>query len=335
MTKICIESDDIPAFDSQLRQVQDRLQTAYQNLRINSNDESDPLGIIRHEKMALGRRCRQAMAAIEQINRFVSQSVIAYERLERELNSSASQIIDSAATSKHYRNALSWAVASSMPLVQKTVAKSKSTMRYRQWNTIWFDTNHDFTYRGLRNRTLRSLIYDGIRGDGEASIHLMNLGRWSRSEHVSNHAALQVGNAEISGHVQAKLFSQQKWNPQVQAEVSAEASFIRGLIETSWHNEVLEVGLQTSGNVGVAQAKAKAVINQEEITLKGSVGAAALQGEVKGTMELFGATITVTAEGEVGGIGIGSEFSAASHSVEIGGKLSCLLGGGINIKVDW
>lgn len=335
MTKLRLESNALFDLDQQLKQVQRHLQYAYQNLQNDGNEAIDPLGITRNEKMALRQRCQRMMTDVNQIQCFISQSIAAYEQVERSLNMTAKRIADNSHSSTHAHDALRQTLTATMPLLGTALGTSKSALRYHQWHTEWFDRTHDFTYRGFKNRKLRSLINDGIRADGEAGIHLINISRFSRSKQILNHVGFQIGNAEIGGHVQGKLISQKQFDPQVRAEISAKASLIRGIIETGWHNEVLEVGLQASGNVGVAQAKGKAVISKDELTLKGDVGVAALQGEVKGTIELLGATITITAEGEVGGMGIGSEFSLGTGSFEVGGKLSCLLGGGIHVKVDW
>ncbi len=334
MTKLHIESSVFPALDDQLRQAQDCMVSAHRNLRMVAK-EGLPPGIYRNEVDILDRHCDHMTTTIQHIRRFVSRSATAYEQVERQLNTNAERITTSLSIGSSYYDTLAWGMESIMSLVHSKPAKTKTSMGYREWYTEWFDTNHDFHFRGLRNRTVRSFILDGISAEGEAGIHLVNSNRWSRNDHITNRIGVQVGNAEINGNVQGKLFDGKHFDPQVQAEITAKASLIHGVIAQNWNNERMGFGVQASGDVGVAQASGKAVISKEEFTVKGNVGAAALQGEVKGTMEFLGATITVTAEGEVGGVGIGTEFSASSHSMEIGGKLSCLLGGGMYIKVDW
>ncbi len=333
MTKLCIEGNIFPTLDGQLRQVQDRLQNAYYQLNTIAK-AGVPYGISRYEVDVLHRRCYQTMMKIVSLQRYLNQSFTTYVQAEQRLNQRANDIVNKTFTVL-YHDALTQSVRMMLKLTQPKPVKTKSALRYDQWHTEWGDVTHDFNYRGFHNQTLHSLLQNGLQGSGKVGVHLANISLWQRQNQVQDHLAIQVGNVDVSGKVQAKLFDEQRFDPQVQAEMSAKASLIHGLIERTWHNEVMDMGLNMSGDVGVAEAKGKAVISKDEITLKGEVGVAALQGEVQGTIEFFGATITVTAEGEVGGVGIGSEFSASSNSMEIGGKFSCLFGGGMNIKIDW
>ena len=87
--------------------------------------------------------------------------------------------------------------------------------------------------------------------------------------------------------------------------------------------------------IGVVKGEVKTVISKEEITVKANVGAAAIQGEVKGKISIFGCTITLTGIGEVGSIGAGVEFSSKTGEIEFGGKASFLAGLGFKVNIDY
>lgn len=332
MTKLYVQGSVFPALDHQLRQVQDRIHTAHLLLG-KITMQGVPSGISRYEVDVLVRRCWQMKNKIYALNGFFVQSAAAYEQVEQQIQRRAGHIAN--ATTASLIQEMSHSIQTMTTLLKPHSPTAKSALRYGEWHTEWWDATHDFHYVGLRNQSLRSLLQNGLRGSGEVGIHIANISRWSRHNQVLDHIAIQVGNAQISGNVQGKLFDKQRFDPQVQAELSAKASLLHGIIERNWSNEVMGAGIAVSGDVGVAEAKGKAVIRKDELTLEGEVGVAALQGEVKGTIEVLGTRITVTAEGEAGSLGIGSEFSASSHSMEIGGKFSCLFGVGLNIKVDW
>ena len=77
------------------------------------------------------------------------------------------------------------------------------------------------------------------------------------------------------------------------------------------------------------------VFRQDEITLKGDVGAAAIKVSGKGSISLFGVTISVTAKTSLGSVGAGVEFSAKEGSLSFGADAALLAGVGLKFDIDY
>ena len=90
----------------------------------------------------------------------------------------------------------------------------------------------------------------------------------------------------------------------------AKAALAQAVADIHLGNSYVYADGEASVGVGVVKAEGTAVLNKEELTLKGEVGAAAVQGEVKGSITILGVSITATGTGELGAIGAGAEFSS-------------------------
>ena len=118
-------------------------------------------------------------------------------------------------------------------------------------------------------------------------------------------------------------------------EAEAEAALAQLKAGLDIGTSYVHAGIEASVGVGVAKGAAKAVIKKDEVTLKGEIGVAAVQGEVKGKFSLFGADITLSGTGELGAAGVGAEFSSKTGEVEFGGKASLLAGLGFKVKINY
>lgn len=146
---------------------------------------------------------------------------------------------------------------------------------------------------------------------------------------------VKVGSVSVSGDAKAVLKQNDAWNPALILEAKANAAVATAAASIRLGNEMIHADGEISGGVGVASAEAKAIIGKDEITLKAEAGAAALQGEVKGSFSIFGATITLSGSGEIGSIGGGAQFSSKKGEWEFGGKLSLIAGLGFKVKVNY
>lgn len=289
----------------------------------------------------LVREVQLVQQKVQQIDIFVKESGYLYEQHERILIQQAEHLRE------QNEHKISKSMVSSEGIgraknvllmkksLQKTTGTAISSTQYGKWRYTPFDHYYDTTHNASLKRSARSLLQNGIIGTMEAGASLCTISRTDKVSGLINQAQVAIGNAEISGRVKGVLFQQKHFSPELMLNVNASVSAASGLISSMWRNEYIEVKAEAKGEVGVAGVRGNAVINKKEVTMEGEVGAAAAHGEVKGTLEFLGITITAKAEGEVGGIGVKGVFSSTDHSFEIGGKLSCLLGGGADIKIEW
>lgn len=148
-------------------------------------------------------------------------------------------------------------------------------------------------------------------------------------------ADVQVGSVDVSVDAKATLFKDGKIHPSLFLEANANAAIAQVGIFAKIGNDYLSAQGDANVKVGCASAEAKAVINRDELTMKASVGAAAIRGEVKGTINIFGVKISATGIGEVGSVGASAEFSSKKGEFEIGTKASFLAGLGFKIRVTY
>lgn len=148
-------------------------------------------------------------------------------------------------------------------------------------------------------------------------------------------ADVRVGSAKASVDAKALLFKDGKIDPTLHLEGSASVAALQAGAYMNIGNSYVSAKGEANVKVGCAQAEAKAVLNKEEVTLKANVGAAAVRGEVKGTLSIFGVKITATASGEVGSVGASAEFSSKKGEFEIGTSASLFAGLGLKIRVNY
>lgn len=144
-----------------------------------------------------------------------------------------------------------------------------------------------------------------------------------------------VGSGSLSLDAKALLFKNGKFNPQLYLEGDVSATLAQARMYANIGNDYLSVQGEGNLKVGCASAQAKAVISRDEVTLKAEVGAAAVRGEVKGTLSIFGVKITATGIGEVGSVGASAEFSSKKGELEFGTKASLFAGLGFKIRVTY
>lgn len=278
------------------------------------------------DSMRSTMRTIQANAAhthtqLSSIDAFVKTSSSLYETLEETIRRNAQALF---------------------PMQIKTAMQTASSSWVRKTGTTpshWKRYTNTFTKSGYNSFTLdrgiKSLLQEGATISGKASYALAGIHYDNNPGNWRNRASLSVGNAEISGSFKAALKKEGVFDPNVTLQVGAEASAARGEISARYVHEYGEIGGNMRGEVGVASAKAKAVITKKEVTIEGEVGAAAVRGEATGKISLFGVTITGSVSGEVGSVGASGKFSTTSDSIEFGGHLSFLFGAGFNLKIDY
>ncbi len=338
MRSLCIQTEHLTAQNLNLLQSTDHLQSTLRLLRYMQNF---PFSMDRDTNITLihlQQRLRLLQERLLAIDRYVKDSAYVYETTEKQLIQKANDVHPFVSLCELAQKV----VQGEGEILQEVLHEGLTNLRKEDdanresWNVSFLDGHFDPTYQFLSKRTLRSLINQGISASVDAGFHLVRLSKISEREDMQASAEFAIGNAELSGTAHGVLFDEQyRFHPEIQAQATAYASAISALIRMDWQNDLIRTQTSAQGEIATAYASGEARINQEEITLKGEVGAALAQGEVKGVLEVWGVSVTVSTEGEIGGVGIGGAFSTSADAFEIGGKLSCLLGMGINIRIDW
>lgn len=341
MRGVLIQTSSLHTTSYSMQTSLDQLQVSlskFKQIKAHANVLSAPLA---NEVFALYRKSESLRTKLVRIDHYIKESGILYEQMEQRLRTKAQQLSFGQSQANGLVEAAkstSLLFTSAQVLLQQsqTSNHTKTTnSQYGKWKVDAMHHYFDSSHNASLSRGIHSLLLGGIRGSIETGGYLVGISRADKFFGLLNQAHFTIGNVALSGSAKGVLFQNKKFQPELQAEVNASISAATGLISSRWRNDIMEAKASAKVDVGTAGVKAKAVINQEEITIKGEVGAAAAHGEVKGVINILGVTITATAEGELGGVGVKGNFSTTSNSFEIGGKISCLLGGGVNVKFEW
>lgn len=144
-----------------------------------------------------------------------------------------------------------------------------------------------------------------------------------------------IGKVSLSLDAKALLYDDSKLRPSLILSAEFAAALASASANINIGNSYIYAEGEANVGVGVAVAEAKAVINKDEISFKADASVAALRGEVKGSLSIFGIKITASASGDIGSIGAGVEYSSKKGEFEVGGHCSFLAGTGLKIKVNY
>lgn len=211
-----------------------------------------------------------------------------------------------------------------------------------------------YSFLGYETDTIRKAKWDlekgnaGIEYGGELSGHILKGEASGNFGILGGKADASLGNAAVSGKINATLFEDGKFTPSLGAEVKGEASALKGSAQGYLGNENYNAHANASGTLFGAEASAGAQIgavtykNKQGQTVtaygvKGEVGAEAYvaEGKVSGGFTFMGIDIDIGVSGKAGGAGVsagGSLTTDGAHG-EIGAGLG--LGAGVEISVDW
>ncbi|MEF9967932.1 MAG: hypothetical protein RR766_05395 [Longicatena sp.] len=197
-----------------------------------------------------------------------------------------------------------------------------------------FDFSHRFHTTLRKDRNLLEYVRNGACVGAFVGFDALRIKNGFDKKYVKGEASLNVGSVKLSGDIQGVLFKNKKIDPTLYVDVGASAVLGKAATSLRIGNDNIYAQGDARVGVGVVSGSAKAVINKEEITLKASVGAAAVRGEIKGCISLFGWKITATGIGELGSAGASTEFSSKKGEFEFGAKVSLIAGLGFRIKVS-
>lgn len=320
MSRIFIDPNVLRQSDGELQKSQRSLQASYKTLH---TIRKDPITLTKGMYTQLTSVMNQLdtlQNRMHSISQFINETPIQYGNANTSMTSLARQL-----------SSISQKVVSSLSLITEQSSMNKPS----KWkSSFWQTTESEFDHFNLKNG-LGKLLTDGasIGGTYGAAIAKASY----RDKVLKSDVGLDIaaGTFRISGRCHANWKKDGKFDPNISASVGAEASLAHGKIFAEYQNDYFGAGVDAKGSVGVVSAKGKAVINKKEVTIEGDVGAALAKGECSGKIKLFGITFTATLTGEAGSIGASAKYSSTSNSIEFGGKVAFLFGGGFNFKVDY
>lgn len=203
------------------------------------------------------------------------------------------------------------------------------------WKKSKINVYHHFHTSIRKDKSIISYLKNGACVGIFAGIDVLKFQKKYNSKYVNGKINTVLGNAQISGDAKATLFDDKKFRPGLMLTGEASASLIKNQTNVSLGNSHIRADGELDVQVGCAKAEGMAVINKEEITIKGDVGMVAVKGEAKGSITLFGVTISATGTAELGSIGASAEFSSKKGEFSFGAKGSLIAGLGFRIKVNY
>lgn len=154
------------------------------------------------------------------------------------------------------------------------------------------------------------------------------------SDHKKEHIRMStnVGNCIISGKCEAGFFK----DPHIRVQAKSEVSLLHSKVSTSLGNKNIHINATGNAKVGVASAKAVAVVSQQEQTFQFHVGASAIEAEAVCAFRVFRTTVTLTGSKSLGTAELDLSYSHKNKEWELGSKLGFIAGVGfkVNVKFD-
>lgn len=200
----------------------------------------------------------------------------------------------------------------------------------------YFHTNIDTHTSITENKSLYSYWKNGICAGGSIALVAIDTNAKYQSQYVNVKASADLLKAKASIDGRVKFTQNGKtFMPAIIVRANGSVAFLQadGLI--SLGSSKLHADLSGNLDVGIAQAKGEAVFKKDEITLKGDIGAAAIQVSGKGSISVLGVTISVSASTSFGSVGAGAEFSLKEGEVSFGANAALLAGVGVKFDIDY
>lgn len=142
--------------------------------------------------------------------------------------------------------------------------------------------------------------------------------------------------AHLKGTASMQFWKDKKFDPK--ADLAAEGSLCAASaqLSASWKPvSGLNVSGYAKGEVGAVYGKAEAVLSKEELSIEGTVGAAAVRGECSLSFSFMGAIVTLTGTGSLGSAEASFSYHHKNKEWEMGSKLGFIAGLGFKIKVNY
>lgn len=265
----------------------------------------------------LNQKTKQLSYALEQLQHFYQDSIDAYEAIESNVMHGMQTMIQ---------------------LVSKIFSYQDEEEKTPPFWTTSFKTGKTYSrfHHSFRSdKSLQDYMKNGACVGIFGSFHALEWKAEKNMKYMDMEGRIDLGNLEAGGDAKIQLFEDDAFAPSLHLEGKVIGSLGEAKATVGLGTSNLHIDAEATGRVGVAKAEGEITINKEEFTVKGEVGVAALQGDIKGSFNFFGAKVTITGEGELGSAGLGAEFSSKEGELEFGGKASFLAGIGLKVKVEY
>lgn len=151
--------------------------------------------------------------------------------------------------------------------------------------------------------------------------------------HIGANASILDTNFKSS--VSARIWKNKKLNPRIVLKAEAHATLASVSANARIGTSKVYASARATGQVGVAYANCKAVLSKKEQSFEAGVGVAALKGETRCVLNVFGAKVTLTAQGSIGSAEANFSYRFSNREWEIGSKLGFIAGLGFKINVSY
>lgn len=216
---------------------------------------------------------------------------------------------------------------------EKESSKTSNSHTYITTDTLQTTHHKHTSYRD--DHSIIDILQHGICGGIYAGFTGFKGQAGLNYKYAQANTALAFGKAYTSLDAKVSLFDKNKFSPSLQLQAEGSAMLAQAKAMINLGNAYVSATGEAAVAVGAISGSAKAIISKEEVSVKAEVGAAAVRGEVKGTISIFGIKISAVGIGELGAAGAGIAFSSKKGEFEFGGKASLLAGLGFKIKVTY
>ena len=216
--------------------------------------------------------------------------------------------------------------------LENTIQKEINQTFKIKWNHTSLDKHTSIS----DHKTLYSYWKNGVCAGGSLAYSFVDVNANYQSKYVNAKLSSDVLRANVAADGRLKFTSDGKtFMPTLIVSAKGSVALLQSGASLSLGTNNIHADFSGNADLGVAYAQAEAVFSLDEITLKGEVGAAAVKVSGKGSISLFGVTVSVTANTSFGSVGIGGEFSAKEGSLSFGADAALLAGVGLKVDIDY
>lgn len=151
--------------------------------------------------------------------------------------------------------------------------------------------------------------------------------------HIGANASILDTN--IKSSISARIWKKKKLDPRLVLKAEASVALASASVNARVGSAKVYASARATGQVGVAYAQCKAVLTKKEQSFEAGVGVAALKGETRCVLNVFGAKVTLTAQGSIGSAEANFSYRFSNREWEIGSKLGFIAGLGFKINVSY
>ncbi len=168
-----------------------------------------------------------------------------------------------------------------------------------------------------------------------ASWSFKEVGAVYQSKYLNASLQSDLGSIEAEGSCSIGLWKEGEFDPSLDLEAQLEASLVSCSAQARLGTANAYIQTKATGSIGTVYAKANCTLTKEEQKLEAGVGAAALRGEASLAFSLFGAKITLTAQGSIGSAEANVSYHHKNKEWEFSSKLGFIAGLGFKVNVKY